>query len=264
MKVGIIGMGYVGKAVQASWLGSSHDVVYYDPAVAGSLPNVAAIVNERPGVIFVCVPTPSSAEGACDSSIVKSTLDQILGNYAGIIIVKSTVEPDFWKNYTQHSNLFHVPEFLVASNAISDYLNPKFIFIGGHKDQSYQVLRILQLSAVRLSVPTYSTDLITASLVKYFMNTFLATKVTVLNQFNQLSNAIGANWSDFTEMLEMDERMGTSHNQVPGPDGHYGYGGACFPKDVCAIISTIQAHGVSAGIIEAVDSANIHFRGKDE
>jgi UDPglucose 6-dehydrogenase len=96
------------------------------------------------------------------------------------------------------------------------------------------------------------------------MNTFLATKVTVLNQFNQLSNAIGANWHDFTEMLEMDERMGTSHNHVPGPDERYGYGGACFPKDVRAIISTIQAHGVSAGIVEAVDAANTQFRGKDE
>lgn len=263
MKVGIIGMGYVGKAVQASWLGSAHNVVYYDPAVAGSAASVKHVIDERPGVIFVCVPTPATDTGACDSSIVKETIDKILGNYAGIIIVKSTVYPDFWKDYTRYSNLFHVPEFLVASNAITDYLNPKFIFIGGHKDQAYQVLRILQLSAVRLSVPTYCTDLVTASLVKYFMNTFLATKVTVLNQFNQLSNAVGADWCDFTEMLEMDERMGTSHNQVPGPDGCYGYGGACFPKDVRAIISTIQAHGVSAGIIEAVDSANTHFRGKE-
>lgn len=261
MKVGIIGMGYVGRAVQASWLGSSHDVVYYDPAVAGSMLDVGAVVAERPGVIFVCVPTPSTAAGACDTSIVKETLEKILGNYAGIIIVKSTVDPAFWKSYTQYSNLFHVPEFLVASSAIHDYLNPDFIFIGGHKDQAYQVLRILQLSAVRLTVPTYCTDLITASLIKYFMNTFLAIKVTALNQFNQLSNAVGANWNDFTEMLEMDERMGTSHNQVPGPDGQYGYGGACFPKDVRAIISTIQAHDVSAGIIEAVDAANTQFRG---
>jgi nucleotide sugar dehydrogenase len=261
MKIGIIGMGYVGQAVQASWLDSSHDVIYYDPAVAGSMLDVGAVVAERPGVIFVCVPTPSNQAGACDTSIVKDTLDKILDNYAGIVIVKSTVDPAFWKSYTQYSNLFHVPEFLVASSATHDYLNPNFIFIGGQKDQAYQVLRILQLSTVRLTVPTYCTDLITASLIKYFMNTFLATKVTVLNQFNQLSNAIGANWHDFTEMLEMDERMGVSHNQVPGPDGQYGYGGACFPKDVRAIINAIQAHGVSAGIIEAVDSANTQFRG---
>ena len=262
MKIGIIGMGYVGRAVAASWLGSQHAVKFYDPAVAGSADSIEDIVADRPGAIFVCVPTPQNENGSCDTSIIQKTLDQLIGKYVGIIIVKSTVPPEFWKNYTQYSNLFHVPEFLVASNAISDYLNPQFIFIGGNKDQSYQVLRILQASAVRMSVPTYCTDLITASLVKYFMNTFLATKVTVLNQFNQLSSAVGANWTDFTEMIEMDDRIGSSHNQVPGPDGNYGYGGACFPKDVRAIINSIQAHNVSAGIIEAVDSANTQFRGK--
>lgn len=262
MKIGIIGMGYVGKAVQASWLGSQHEVVYYDPAVAGSFPDVESVVNERPGAIFVCVPTPSTEDGACDTDIVKTTLDKILGRYAGVVIVKSTVTPDFWRDYTSYSNLFHVPEFLVARNAISDYLNPEFIFIGGNKNEAYQVSRILSTSAVNLAVPIYHTDLITASLVKYFMNTFLATKVTVLNQFSKLSHAVGADWHDFTEMLEMDHRMGTSHNQVPGPDGNYGYGGACFPKDVRAIIHAMQKHNVSAGIIEAVDAANTQFRGK--
>jgi len=264
MKVGIIGMGYVGRAVAASWLGTQHSVKFYDPAVAGSVESIKDILNDRPGVIFVCVPTPESETGACDSSIVRTTLDQILGNYAGIIIVKSTVEPSFWKDYINYTNLFHVPEFLVASNAITDYLNPKFIFIGGHRDHTYQVMRILQLSAVRLAVPTYTTDLVTASLVKYFMNVFLATKVTVLNQFYQLSKSVNGNWQDFTEMIEMDERMGSSHNQVPGPDGNFGYGGACFPKDVRAIISAMQEHNVSAGIIEAVHSSNQQFRKENE
>jgi UDPglucose 6-dehydrogenase len=263
MKIGIIGMGYVGRAVEASWLGSQHSVKFYDPAVAGSADNIEAIVADRPGAIFVCVPTPQNEDGSCDTAIIKNTLDQLIGNYVGVIIVKSTVPPEFWKNYTQYSNLFHVPEFLVASNAISDYLNPDFIFIGGRQDQAYQVERILRSSAVNLAVKIYHTDLITASLVKYFMNTFLATKVTVLNQFNKLSHSIGANWSDFTEMIEMDDRMGSSHTQVPGPDGNYGYGGACFPKDVRAIINSIQVHNVSAGIIEAVDSANTQFRGKE-
>jgi len=261
MKIGIIGMGYVGKAVQASWLGSQHEVFYYDPAAAGSLPDVESVVDKRPGAIFVCVPTPSTVDGACDTTIVSSTLEKILGHYAGIVIVKSTVTPDFWYEYAGHTNLFHVPEFLVASSAITDYLNPQFIFIGGHKSQAYQVSRILSTSAVNLAVPIYHTDLITASLVKYFMNVFLATKVTVLNQFKDLSNKVGADWSEFTEMIEMDPRMGISHNQVPGPDGHYGYGGACFPKDVRAIIHCINTHGVGAGIIEAVDVANSKFRG---
>jgi UDPglucose 6-dehydrogenase len=95
------------------------------------------------------------------------------------------------------------------------------------------------------------------------MNSFLATKVTVLNQYYQLCEKLGGDWNKFTEMIEVDDRMGSSHNQVPGPDGQFGYGGACFPKDVRAIINSIQAHNVSAGIIEAVDSANTHFRGTE-
>lgn len=262
MNIGIIGMGYVGRAVAASWLSPKHSIQFYDPAVSGSTSDVHTIIEWQPDVIFVCVPTPQTADGLCDISIIKNTLDVLIDNYQGVIIVKSTVPPEFWKEYLQHGNLFHVPEFLVAGQAIVDYLNPKFIFIGGKTDQ-YRVLDILKLSAVKTNVPTYYTDITTASLVKYFMNTFLATKLTVLNQFYQLSKTVNGNWKDFTEMIQLDTRMGNSHNHVPGPDGQFGYGGACFPKDVRAIINSIQAHNVSAGIIEAVDSANTQFRGKE-
>lgn len=264
MNIGIIGMGYVGKAVQASWLGSQHDVKFYDPSVAGTVSNLKQLCNDSIEAIFICVPTPSLTTGECDTSIVKEALDTILELYKGTIIVKSTVTPDFWKDYVRHVNVFHVPEFLVANNAIIDYLNPKFIFIGGNKDKIHDVVHILESSAINMNVPQYYTDLITASLVKYFMNTFLATKVTILNQFYQLTNLVGGDWHEFTEMIKLDARMGSSHNQVPGPDGQFGYGGACFPKDIRAIIQCINAHGVSAGVIEAVDIANTTFRGHHE
>lgn len=263
MNIGIVGMGYVGKAVAASWLSPKHSIEFYDPAVSGSTDNIGTIVNGQPDVIFVCVPTPQTDDGSCDTSIIKNTLDALVGSYSGIIIVKSTVPPDFWKDYLKYNNLFHVPEFLVAGQAIVDYLNPKFIFVGGTINQ-YLVIDILKASAVKVDVPIYYTDMATASLVKYFMNTFLAAKLTMLNQFYQLSKAVGCNWKDFTEMIKLDSRMGTSHNHVPGPDGQFGYGGACFPKDVRAIISALQTNCVSAGIIEAVDIANSTFRGKHE
>lgn len=262
MNISIVGMGYVGKAVQASWLGSQNQIKFYDPNVAGSVSNLSELVAHHPSAIFVCVPTPSLINGECDISIVQKTLDKILPIYSGIVIVKSTVPPEFWKLYTKHGNLFHVPEFLVASNAIADYLNPKFIFIGGHLGQCVNVVDILKFSAMNVKVPIYFTDLVTASLVKYFMNTFLATKVTVLNQFYKLSQTLGADWNDFTHMIQLDARIGNSHNNVPGPDGQYGYGGACFPKDVRAIIRSIESQNISAGIIEAVDSANTQFRGE--
>jgi nucleotide sugar dehydrogenase len=262
MKIGIIGMGYVGRAVEASWLGSQHSVKFYDPAVAGSVSGIDELINDRPGAIFVCVPTPSSNNGACDTTVIKDTLKSLIGNYSGAIIVKSTVPPDFWLDYKHVHNLYHVPEFLVARQAIYDYLNPEFIFVGGNND-GHDVIRIIRASAVRLTVPIITTDLVTASLVKYFMNSFLATKVTVLNQYHRLCEKLGGDWNKFTEMIEVDDRMGSSHNQVPGPDGQFGYGGACFPKDVRAIINSIQAYNVSAGIIEAVDSANTQFRGTE-
>lgn len=260
MKIGIIGMGYVGRAVEASWLGSQHSVKFYDPAVAGSANNIAELINDQPGAIFVCVPTPSNSSGACDTTIITNTLKSLVGCYSGSIIVKSTVPPDFWLDYKHVHNLYHVPEFLVARQAIYDYLNPEFIFVGGNND-CHDAIRIIQASAVRLSVPIVTTDLVTASLAKYFMNSFLATKVTVLNQYYKLCEQLGGDWSKFTEMIEVDDRMGSSHNAVPGPDGQFGYGGACFPKDIRAIINVLQTHAISSGVIEAVDIANNQFRG---
>jgi UDPglucose 6-dehydrogenase len=260
MKIGIIGMGYVGRAVEASWLGSNHSVKFYDPAVAGSVNNINALVEDRPAAIFVCVPSPSGDSGACDTTVVSDTLKSLIGNYSGAIIVKSTIPPDFWLDYKHVHNLYHVPEFLVARQAIYDYLNPNFIFVGGNND-CHDAIRIIRTSAVRMSVPVITTDLVTASLVKYFMNSFLATKVTVLNQYYNLCKHLGADWEKFTEMIEVDDRMGSSHNTVPGPDGQFGYGGACFPKYVRAIINFLQTQAKSAGVIEAVDIANNQFRG---
>lgn len=260
MNIGIVGLGYVGKAVQASYLSASHNVQYYDPHILGSVESLTELVSTNPKAIFICVPTPANDDGSCDTSIVKESLDTLLQTYTGTIIVKSTTQPNFWKQYTKYSNVFHVPEFLTANNALHDYINPKFVIIGGHSSEAHNVTNVLLGSSVDMNVPIYYTDLITAGLVKYFMNTFLATKVTLLNQYFKLAEAIGADWHGFTKMIQLDERMGTSHNNVPGPDGQFGYGGACFPKDVCAIIDTLKLNNVSLGILEAVHSANNQIR----
>jgi UDPglucose 6-dehydrogenase len=254
MKIGIIGLGYVGKAVQASWMHPDHTVMFHDPFVEGSI-TLQEIVNESADAVFVCVPTPSNLDGSCDTSIVKSTIDYLVANYKGIIIVKSTTDPEFWQQYKDTPELWHVPEFLTANNSVQDYLNPKFIFIGGTGDK-IKLNNILSASSINTAVPMYWTDLITASLVKYFMNSFMATKVIMLNQFKLITDSVGGKWEDFAPMLKMDTRMGDSHLSVPGPDGQMGYGGACFPKDVRAIIDLANRTDTSIGILEAVDSAN--------
>jgi UDPglucose 6-dehydrogenase len=253
MRIGIVGLGYVGKAVQASWLGTDNTVLFHDPNINGSV-SIEELIKNEPNLIFVCVPTPSNIDGSCDTSIVKSTLDK-LSNYNGHIIVKSTTDPEFWNQYIGVENLWHIPEFLVARTAIHDYLNPKFIFIGG-TGNNLMLLDMLGYSAITTSGPILFTDLVTASLVKYFMNTFLANKVVMMNQYKLLVDKLGGNWEHFTDMLKTDTRMGDSHFDVPGPDGSLGYGGACFPKDVRAIIDLVKSTDTSIGILEAVDNAN--------
>jgi UDPglucose 6-dehydrogenase len=253
MRVGIVGLGYVGKAVQASWLGTDNTVLFHDPVINGSV-SIQELLDSEPHVIFVCVPTPSNPDGSCDTSTVRITLNK-LSSYKGHIVVKSTTDPVFWKQYEGVENLWHIPEFLVAKNAIHDYLNPKFIFVGGTGDNVF-LLNVLSQSAINTTGPILFTDLITASLVKYFMNTFLANKVIMMNQYKILVDSLGGNWEHFTGMLKTDTRMGDSHFDVPGPDGSLGYGGACFPKDVRAIIDLLQRTDNSIGILEAVENAN--------
>jgi UDPglucose 6-dehydrogenase len=155
--------------------------------------------------------------------------------------------------------VYHVPEFLVASRAIQDYLNPEFIVIGQNAG-AQDIMHVFEASAMNTKVPLTITDITTASMIKYFMNTFLAAKVMFMNQFFQLSQAVGANWTDFVAALQHDTRMGSSHFAVPGPDGAFGYGGACFPKDVCAIIATLQKTNTTLGLFEAVNTANQKVR----
>jgi UDPglucose 6-dehydrogenase len=258
MKIGIIGLGYVGRAVQHSWMDTEHEVIFHDPYLPGSIP-LPALVDLKPNIIFICVPTPANENGSCDTSIVKDTIDFLINHYVGTIVVKSTTDPEFWQRYVGVEELWHIPEFLTAKNANEDYLHPKFIFVGGNGN-SLNLINLLSTSRMDTTVEFYWTDLMTASLVKYFMNTFLANKIVMLNQFKLISDKIGAEWEDFKPMLSMDSRMGDSHLNVPGHDGSLGYGGACFPKDVRAIIDLAQRTDTSIGILESIENANKKIR----
>jgi UDPglucose 6-dehydrogenase len=254
MKIGIVGLGYVGKAVHASYVGNEHTVVFCDPAIEGGIP-LDVLAAQALDAVFVCVPTLSNNDGSCNTSIVESVIDTLLSSeYDGPIIVKSTTDITFWSKYTQPC-VHHVPEFLVANRAVQDYLNPEFIVIGqnpGAKD----IMNIFVNSAMDTNVPVTVTDNTTASMIKYFMNTFLAAKVMFMNQFYQLNTSVNGNWDEFIQALQIDTRMGSSHFAVPGPDGAFGYGGACFPKDVRAIIATLQKTNTTLGLFEAVNHAN--------
>jgi UDPglucose 6-dehydrogenase len=88
----------------------------------------------------------------------------------------------------------------------------------------------------------------------------MATKVTFMNDLYHLANSVGANWTEIKEIAKNDPRLGTSHWDVPGPDGQFGYGGACFPKDVSAIIEHAKTQGLRLELLESVQALNKKLR----
>jgi UDPglucose 6-dehydrogenase len=137
--------------------------------------------------------------------------------------------------FTYH-NLVHAPEFLTAANAVSDYVNGIFAIIGG-ETTAYrnEAERIIRLSQPHLTSVTHCS-IGEASFAKYTINSFLATKVIFMNEMAKLAAENGCDWNSIRQAVGQDKRLGTSHMQVPGPDGDYGFGGMCFPKDTNAMV----------------------------
>ena len=238
MKLGIIGKGFVGSAVSNGFNDDVEQIII-DPKIG---PNtIDDLVVFDPIITFVCVPTPVSEDGSCDVSIARSVLQELNERqYKGVVVIKSTIVPDYLHEFKKAYALRIVynPEFLTEANANQDFINPKMQVLGGRwKDCEVVEKAYLRNSKVKV-VPTFKTDLTTASLLKYTINSYLATKVMFMNDIHKLHQAGSSmvSWDQFTDMLTRDPRMGDSHMQVPGPDGEFGFGGHCFPKDTEALL----------------------------
>ena len=109
-------------------------------------------------------------------------------------------------------------------------------------------------------MPIIKTGSTTAEMVKYFTNCFLATKVSFANEMYEISKALNIDYDKVIEYAIYDERIGKSHLNVPGPDGDFGYGGHCFPKDVMALKSLAWGLGCNPRMLEATDSKNNDIR----
>ena len=260
-KIGIVGLGFVGDAIRRSidfgWL---DNLVCVDPIKGYS--NTIADLKDCSGV-FICVPSPQGEDGSCDTSILESILKQLKAiDYNGVIISKCTAPPDVYTMLNEeHPNLVHVPEFLTAANAASDYANGKFAIIGGSVS-AYQreAERIVRLTQQELGDNVRYCTIGEASLAKYTINTFMATKVIFMNELQQLASAMKLDYNKIAAMVRMDHRIGNSHMQVPGPDGSFGFGGACFPKDTSALLKIAEQQNVSLNVLDAAVKKNTLLR----
>ena len=237
MKIGIIGQGFVGTAVYEGLKGF-FDIETFDINKKSTCNSIKEVCDKS-DIIFVCLPTPMKKDGSCYIDIVENVLEEINNiNKCNIIIVKSTVPPGTtasWNNKFKNIDIVFNPEFLTEANAINDFKNQNRIIIGGPKKAASKIRRIFV--KVFPKVKIIKTDSTYAEMIKYITNAFLATKVSFANEMYEICDYLKIDYDKVIEYAMHDERLGYSHWSVPGPDGDFGYGGHCFPKDVKALIS---------------------------
>jgi len=255
-KISIIGNGFVGNAIYEG-LKNHYNLVVYDKDPHRSLNSIEEVNSTD--FVFLCVPTPMKTTGEFDFSIVKSAIELL--EKEKVIIVKSTITPTAAKSIMKlfpNQNFVFNPEFLTERTAVEDFKNPSRIVLGGESQFVDQVKEIYL--PVFPHVKFIQTDYQTACFIKYFCNCFYAAKVSLMNEFKQICTAEEANWKVALEGLLSSGWVNPMHTLVPGPDGEFGFGGKCFPKDMNAFINYSNSSGVSPIMLIAAWNKNLEVR----
>jgi UDPglucose 6-dehydrogenase len=213
--------------------------------------------------VFIAVGTPSRrGDGHADLSYVYAAAKEIAQacERHTVVVTKSTVPVGTGRQVarvlreTRPAIDFEVvsnPEFLREGSAIGDFMRPDRVVIGADSDRARQVMRGLYRPLYLIETPIVFTSIETAELIKYAANTFLATKITFINEIADLCEKVGANVNDVARGIGLDGRIGRKFLHA-GP----GYGGSCFPKDTIALVKTAQQCGAPLKIIETVVAVN--------
>ena len=296
MKIGIIGLGFVGLSFASVLASKGHSIIgvdtnkeklekikngivpFYEPKLQSLLrrslnvglevsSNILAI--KKCNLIFVTVGTPQKSNGEIDLTMIKNVTNKIgkllsKTQHKPIIIIKSTVIPGTTqnvilpilqrisgKNVGKDFGLLTNPEFLRETMAVNDTLHPHVIVLGGDNDMFLKKVRRFY-SNLHHSVPIILTNYSTAEIIKYANNSFLATKISFINQIASICEEIpDANIDDVAKTIGLDPRIGNLFLDA-GP----GYGGSCLPKDVKAIINFSTKAGVNPILLTAVEKTN--------
>lgn len=250
MKIIIVGYGFVGKAVFNA-LKSKHNVVIVDPQYT------TGQVNNYPDAdgIIICVPTPSLENGGCDSHYIADVLDQCPEDMP--ILIKSTVTPavvEALDTIYPDLTITYSPEFLRAATANIDFLTQKFMVLGGvDPDAFWQTLFSSVLEKCNMYFNCSPSE---ACLIKYTINSFLATKVSFFNELFDLCNKAGAEYDVVRQIVTHDTRIGNTHTVVPGINGERGFGGSCFPKDTEAFLHYSKSIGIDLTVLNSAVESN--------
>lgn len=268
-RLGIVGHGFVGRAVEYAFTHPLIDLHITDPKYDSDLDSM---IEFNPMCVFVCAPTPMNPEtGFVDASIVEDAVLQLIEHTESLVVVKSTITPDIIDRL--YNSMFddgvarfvYNPEFLTEKSAEEQFVNAPFHVLGGVQEATSQLVEIYDYFSLCSSPEFLRMSASEASFVKYGINSYLATKVTFFNQFFDLVNAYGCSYNIVTRAMGLDDRVGIGHTRVPGYDRKRGFGGACLPKDTTAFLkfsefTTEDGELISFDMLDKVLEINNRYR----
>jgi len=260
-KIGIVGYGFVGKAVEYGFK-EGNEIFIYDKF----LPTLSlGEVVKKSEVIFVGVPTPmTKAYTKIDLSIINEVTAEIVrlakkNKVEPIVVLKSTVVPGTTRRLIKelkYPRMAFNPEFLTEANYLEDFVNADRVVIGADNNEVKQWVVDLY-RATFPKTPIFETDPTTAEVVKYVANTYLATKVIFANEMFDLCEKLGVNYDEMKKMVVADHRIHDSHMDITATRG---FGKKCFPKDTVAILGLAKELGVELSVIETAWKKNLKIR----
>lgn len=263
--IGVVGWGFVGQATGKGLAKNKINKIFvYDKQRTSPL--TLKEVVRKSEFVFICVPTPMFSDySGMSMEIVDEVVDQIAlfaKDTDKIVIIKSTVLPGTTAKYIKKYpkvNFVMNPEFLTQAKANRDFLNPARTVIGASSRKKGERIKKLYQTIFPKSQPYFIMDTTSAEVTKYMSNIILASKVILGNEFYFFSKKVGANYDEVCKAVEADPRIGT-HMRSPGPDGDFGFGGACFPKDMIGLLGLTRKLKVDMSVLEAVWKKNLKVR----
>jgi UDPglucose 6-dehydrogenase len=263
--IGIVGCGFVGKAV-AKGFAQFADIRIYDVDAKKTTHSFEETIDCD--FVFLCLPTPMiSAEGGkANLSILNGCIEKINDtegrNEHSIFILKSTVPIGTTKGLSEQYGdirIVHNPEFLTARSAIIDFICPARTIVGA--ENATTGLKVQGLLERRFpGTPCIAMTSQESETVKYMANCFFATKVMFFNEMKLFIDKKELDWNRIIRGVMSDGRIGTSHYEVPGHDGDKGFGGTCFPKDINSLIDVMEKSDVDPIVLKAVWEQNKRIR----
>lgn len=212
-------------------------------------------------ICFITVGTPAKSDGNTDLSYIEEAAEQVAKAMNGYkIIVNKSTSPvgtadkisEIIRNYTAYPFDVAVnPEFLRQGNAVRDFLCPDRIIIGTNNADTATIIEKIYIPIIKDKSKIIHMDIKSAEITKYASNCFLATKISLINEFANLCEKTGANIKKVEEGLGADTRIGNEFLNAG-----LGYGGSCFPKDIKALIKTAENYSCNMNILKSVDNTN--------